>query len=175
MTDDEPTLWRDVVAPLSRLAQVDLPLRAISADALRRLRDADAVVPRGSMGRALKHLVSSEVREALRSHPLLAKTDSWLRRTVARFGTRAEDALRSSIEGPRRVVRSGDKKPLAVALCAQQLRGVRHSCEQAKRQLGYRPEFSFATSMAAFKAWYRAHMGMDTDAWPILRQLWLPS
>ena len=124
------------------------------------------------MGRTLKHLVSSEVREALRRDPLLAKMDSWLRRTVGRFGTKVEDALRSSIEWPRRVVRPSDQKPLAVALCAQQLRGVRHSCERAKRDFGYRPEYSFADSMAAFEAWHRSHTGMETDAWPLLQQLW---
>jgi len=174
ITDDEPVRWIDLVAPLAKLAEVELPLPGIAAEALRRMRDADTAMPRGSLGRSVKHLVSSDVREALRKDPLLARADAWMRRTVGKLGTRVEDALRSSIEGPRRVAMASDGKPLHVALCAQQLRGVRHSCEEAKRRLGYRPQYSFAKSMAAFEAWYRAHTGMDTDAWPLLRLLMQP-
>jgi len=171
ITDDESITWLDLVTPLARLAEAQWPLPQVTADVLKSMGDAEAAAPSGSLGRSLKHLVSSDVREALRKDPLLAKADAWMRRAVGRLGTRVEDALRLSIEGPRRVTPAGDGHALAVSLCAQQLRGVRHSCDRARRELDYRPQYSFAASMAAFSAWYRAHTGMDSDAWPLLRQL----
>jgi nucleoside-diphosphate-sugar epimerase len=174
VTDDELSVWRDIAAPLATLAERTAPLRRISADELRKIRDSETAAVRSSIARSLKHLVSSEVREALRKDPLLARGDAWLRRMAGRLGSKAEEALRLSIEGPVRIARPADAKPLAVSLCMQQLRGVRHSCEEAKRQLDYRPEYTVAASMRAFEKWYRAHMGMDSDAWPLLRQLMQP-
>ena len=57
----------------------------------------------GSIARSFRHLISSEVRAALRKDPLLAKLDTRLRRTVGKLGTKVEDALRASVEGPQKL------------------------------------------------------------------------
>jgi nucleoside-diphosphate-sugar epimerase len=171
ITDDAQTVWRDLVAPLAHLAERKSDLRTISVAALERLRDAERQQPPRSIGRSLKHLVSSDVREALRKDPLLARGELWIRRRIAGLGSRTESALRLSIEGPRQVPRIAQEKPLAVGLCAQQLRGVRHSCAAAKEVLGYEPEVSFADSMHAFERWYRSHLGMNTAEWPLLQYI----
>lgn len=171
VTDDEPTVWRDLVAPLAKLADRAQPIRKISEQDLRKLQDADRILttPKKSIIRSLKHLVSSEVRESLRKDPLLAKSDFWLRQGVAKLGAGVEDVLRHSIEGPRHVIRVSDQKPLNLALTAQQLRGVGHSCELAKKEIGYRPQYSFIQSMNAFERWYKTLMGINTDYWDLLR------
>lgn len=174
VTDDEPTVWRDLVVPLAKLAdRAAQPIRKISEQDLRQLQDADRILtaPKKSIIRSLKHLVSSDVRESLRKDPLLAKADFWLRQSVAKLGVGVEDALRHSIEGPRRIIRVSDDKPLNLALTAQQLRGVRHSCESAKNEIDYRPQYSFMQSVNAFERWYKAHMGMNTEYWDLLRLL----
>jgi nucleoside-diphosphate-sugar epimerase len=116
--------------------------------------------------------VSSDVREALRKDPFWYQIDRVLRQTVTRMGSKMENRLRISVEGPIKVPKVASGQALNWNLCRQQLRGIRHSPDLAKRQLGYRPLYSVAESMEAFRQWYRAHYGMDTAEWPLLRQLY---
>lgn len=170
ITDDEPVTWKMLVEPLLDLAGVAEPRRISSAE-LRSLRDAANRPRPTSLLRSLKHLVSSDIREALRKDPLLAKFDLFVRRAVAKLGPAMEDRLRLSIEGTPPVPRLPQGTPLKVALTAQQLRGVRHSCAAAKQAIGYQPPHSFEQSMAAFRRWYHAHTGRDSGYWPLLRML----
>jgi nucleoside-diphosphate-sugar epimerase len=170
VTDDEPTDWRCVIDHLLPLCERSDPVPTVRRDELASMGGA-ADKPRASLSRSLRHLASSEVRQALRKDPLWARLDGLLRRGVARMGTPIESALRTSIEGPIRIDTIGSARRFNVRLCQQQLRGVRHSSELARTRLGYRPVYSVAQSMAAFRAWYRGHHGMDSDAWPLLRQL----
>ncbi len=168
VTDDEDTSWRKVIDSLLPLVSSVRNVPRVSREQLERTggRPSRQI----SIRKALKHLVSSDVREAFRKDPLWEKVDVALRRTVARLGKEREDALRLSVEGPLKV------QPLAPpfdpVLCRQQLRGVVHSCELAKQRIGYKPVFSVDESMEAFRNWYRLEHGMNTPAWPLLEQLY---
>ena len=117
------------------------------------------------------HLASSDVRQALRKDPLWERIDTFVRRGVARLGASVETTLRLSIEGPLRADSTAPGPALNARLCRQQLRGVRHSCDAARAALGYEPPITFVHSMHAFRVWYRSQHGMDTAAWPLLREL----
>jgi hypothetical protein len=160
-----------VTAPLARLASVER-LRSIARDELASLAAKTRQAPKLSPLRSLKHLVSSDVRQALRKDPLLARVDATLRKSVTMLGSAVEDRLRASVGGPPPVPRPPSGSALNVGLSAQQLRGVWHSSERARAEIGYAPPQSFAASMRAFERWFRAHAAMDTAYWPLYRRLW---
>lgn len=161
VTDDSAATWADVVEPIRALAAGRSDIPAIGEAELRaRMAAESASIPRRSLWRAVKHLASSDVRTALSGDPLLNEADRFLRELVGRFGPGVEDRLRRSIEGPIRI-QGATESPLNLRLCAQQLRGVRHSCAAATREIGYRPEISFDESGRDFVAWFRAMHGMD--------------
>lgn len=171
VTDPEVVSWRDVIDSLTPLAELRHPVPSVTRDVLED-PDTTADAKRSiSVIASLKHLVSSEVREALRADPLWRRVDIALRRMVARLGTRAESALRLSVEGPIHVGSSASGSPYATPIGRQQLRGIRHSCDRARVELGYAPPYTFADSVRAFSAWYRDAHGMDTPWWPLLRSL----
>jgi len=169
ITDDEPITWRMLTDSLMELVEFS-DLKTITEDELRTLHNGSKP-SEPSLFRSLKHLVSSEVREALRKDPMLTKLDILVRKGVAKLGSNLEDKLRLSIEGTPPVPKLPQSPPLKTQLVAQQLRGVRHSCETAKRTIGYQPPRSFSESMAAFSRWNRSHQGMDSDNWSLIQRL----
>jgi nucleoside-diphosphate-sugar epimerase len=162
--DDERVTWASIVDGLRTAGQIVARPPECMLDELRRMSKEPAV-PKPRLWASMKHLVSSDVRNALRKDPLLAKFDGALRAFVARLGSSVEDNLRLAIEGPiRNPHRSSDAK-LNVRLSAQQLRGVWHRCDMAKAELGYRPINTFAQSMAAFSRWLQSTRGMLEPDW----------
>lgn len=172
VTDDEDVDWKDVVDALRPLWPDAPPSPAIERDALLRLRAAFTAKPRATLGASLKHLVSSDVREALRKDPFWARIDIAMRKGVAKLGPRMEDKMRLAVEGPVRVAKAAPGRGLNLPLSIQQLRGVRHSCAAAKAMLGYSPRYSFAESMDAYRSWYHSLTGQDSAYWPLARYLW---
>lgn len=170
VTDAECTDWRSVIAHLMPLVQVHQPVPTISRQQVAAL-DAGGGTRPVSVVRSIAHLVSSDVRAALRQDPLWAKLDTGLRRAVHRMGKPVEDKVRAAVEGPLSPVKVARGVRFDAALCRQQLRGVRHSCALAKERLGYEPLHTTAESMEAFRAWYRYSHGMDTAAWRLIQQL----
>ena len=171
VVDDAPQDWRTLVAALLPLGEVAAPPRTIDRDEAARALPAPAPPPRASPLRSLKHLVSSDVRAALRKDPLLAGVDRSLRRVAGLLPTRLEDALRRRIEGPLRVARVRHGAPLDPYFTRLQLRGVRHECRLARSALGYEPLHSFERSVAAFRAWYETLHGFGGEFWPLAREL----
>jgi nucleoside-diphosphate-sugar epimerase len=170
VTDDENTSWRAVVDALAPLAGLEGAIPVIEREQLLRMA-SETGVSRISLLKSLKHLISSDVRQALRKDPLWNRIDTALRHGVTRMGKSIEQSLRLSIEGPTNVAEVSAGTTINARLCRQQLRGVAHSCELAKSRLGYRPFYTVAESMEAFRAWYRYYHGMDSNAWQLLRQL----
>lgn len=164
VTEDERVSWASVVNGLCAAAQIaERPAECTLAE-LRRQTEHPAA-PKPKLWDSVKHLVSSDVRSALRKDPLLAKIHGALRATVARLGSSVEDNLRLAIEGPiGNPHRSSDGK-LNIRLSAQQLRGVWHRCDKAKAELGYRPIYTFVQSMAAFSRWIQSTRGMLEPDW----------
>jgi nucleoside-diphosphate-sugar epimerase len=159
VTDDEPTTWADLVRELAPLVHTTGDLPSISRERLVALQGRQRA-PQASFVKGIKHLMSENVRTALRQDPFWKEVDSMLRSLPALLGTRFEERMRRRIQGPVQV-RRGGKEPIDVALSLQQLRGVAHSCERAKNELGYRPRYRFAASMSAFRRWYTQHHGLD--------------
>ena len=172
VTDAEPITWRDIVIAVGKAGRLSYTLPAISEDSLRRLTASATAGQPLSIVRAIKHLVSSDVRQALRGDPLLARIDMAIRATVAALGSRTEETLRLSIEGPLRVqpARSVDGE-LDVRLASQQLRNVRHSSGRAAQAIGYVPVVTFEQSMRAFATWLRTVRGMDRRDWDLRQEL----
>ena len=170
VTDDEETTWHDVIEGLTPVAEHTDPVPVITREELVHLRLADSR-PSLSVVHSLKHLVSSDVRAAMRQDPLWAKAEQALGQGVRRLGKVMEERLRSSIAGPPPIPKVQRRPQYNAQLCIQQLRGVRHASDLAKQELGYKPLYTFAASMRAFCAWYRSQHGMDTGSWDLLKQL----
>lgn len=171
LTDGEPVSWKDVVTELLELSGLENVRRIDRADLLR-LVERRTAIAEISVGASIRHLVSSDVRAVLRKDPLLAKLDHAARTAVSKLGRGVETKLRHGIEGPIPVSRPDPYATLAVGLCAQQLRGVRHLNERAEKMLAFRPPVSFRQSMLDFRQWYREMHGMDTPLWSISRHLY---
>ena len=172
VTDDEGVTWRRIVEAVLPLC-VDAPLPpSIERMELARLRHSLHPVQRISVLGSLKHLVSSDVRAAMRKDPLWAKIDGALRLAAARLGSGFEERMRHALEGPVRVARESEFQMVNIALSSQQLRGVRHSCAQAKAIIGYLPIRAFTESMQAYRAWYRSHTGQNSPSWSLAQYLW---
>jgi nucleoside-diphosphate-sugar epimerase len=171
VTDDGETIWRDVIEGLTSVAELTEPVPAITREELSRLRMDDSK-PSISLVQSLKHLVSRDVRTAMRRDPLWAKVEQALLRSVTRLGKGVEGQVRLSTAGPLPIPKVNSGPQYNAPLCLQQLRGVRHASDLAKQELGYEPIYSFAASMRAFCAWYRGQHGMDTGSWDLLKQLY---
>jgi nucleoside-diphosphate-sugar epimerase len=170
VTDDELATWPQLVERVSAAGELDAHPRTISRAELAALAKP-ATSRKASLWRSVKHLVSSDVRSALRKDPLLEKVDVSVRRLVARLGGSMEDSLRKSIEGPTRIPAEPARRPANVNLSVQQLRGVAHSSAKIKAELGYRPLHSFAASMDAFARWLRDSRGMSDPDWELRKRL----
>lgn len=170
VTDQMDVTWRDVIgglAPLAGVQWAEIPR-------ITRKELAQVWPPAKehlSVTRAVKHVLSSDVRRALRKDPLLRKVDQTLRDTIARFGSVAEGRVRKSLYGSLRPSQVSVEPELNYQICAQQLRGIRHSSARATQTIGYKPPYSFQESMAAFAAWYRWHHGFDSPFSDLTREL----
>jgi nucleoside-diphosphate-sugar epimerase len=173
ITDGEATTWRQMIDELLPVCGASLDIPRISRADLIRLHSEVTRVPKSSLLGSLKHLLSDEVRMAIRKDPLLAKAEILLRRSVTLLGAKAEEQLKLSVTGPPLLPKPAEAVKPNIRLSAQQLRGVRHACDLAKREIGYAPPYSFRQSMEAFRKWYRAHTGVGDQMWALSRFLWL--
>ncbi|MEX2185529.1 MAG: NAD-dependent epimerase/dehydratase family protein [Pirellulales bacterium] len=164
INDDEETTWRDVVDALLPLVP-DAPLVAsISEDEARRFvsRQREGY----SVAQAARRIAGlAELKRIVKQTP-----------TLLRWARRCRDW---SKYGPKRMQRrsgsgsaeSTSQSPPLSRLAGQQMRGVRHRCDLARSQLGYRPELTFADSMATFRRWYEAYCGFGGEEGRLLWQL----
>jgi nucleoside-diphosphate-sugar epimerase len=171
VTDDGETTWHDVIEGLASVSEPTEPVPGITREELSRLRRDDGK-PSLSLVQSLRHLVSRDVRAAMRRDPLWAKVEQALLRSVTRLGKGVEEQLRLSTAGPLPIPKVNSGPQYHVQLCVEQLRGVRHASDLAKQELGYKPLHTFTASMRAFCAWYRSQHGMDTGSWDLLKQLY---
>lgn len=170
VTDAERITWKAFTDMLMPLAERNEPLPQLPREAIVSAMHREHK-PSLSLWRAMKHLVSSGVREALREDPLLEKIDHVVRGSIDIFPKGVETFLRHTIEGPIQIAKVDTSHAYTSPFNAQQLRGVYHACERAERLLGYKPRYSFKESMERFSAWYKAMHGFDTEDWPLIREL----
>lgn len=170
ITDDGETTWRDVAQALAPLAGHAGDWPTLTRDEAERA-SRPAPAPSGSVAKSLKHLVSSEVNEALRRDPYFEKIDGILRLPVKALGTSGKQQVKRWVTGPRRVPKVGEPFPFDPTLCRTQCRGVRHSNARAKQEIGYAPPLSAAESMSLFARWYRTAYGVGAPEWELAEAL----
>jgi nucleoside-diphosphate-sugar epimerase len=169
ISDGTGYTWKDLVDGLLPLAELSGPVPVIDADSL--IVPPTVLPVPASVWSSMKHLLSSDVREALRRDPLWAKFDKELRRLAGSGGTAVEHRLRLSIEGPRKVKKVFDQNPYSSRYNAMQLRGVWHRIDRAREVLGYEPPVPFAESLARYRAWYQTMHGFGAPYWPLVKVL----
>ena len=170
VTDGDHITWRDFAEALGPLAERTLPLAELPRDRVGQPPQANS--PRSSsFARAIKHLVSSDVRQALRQDPLLAKVEASARKLVTCLPRGVEERIRDAVVGPIKIAKRGEPDPHSSRYNTQQLRVVVHRTGRAKTVLGYQPEISFLESMEAFRRWYTMSHGFGTEGWRLSRWL----
>lgn len=167
----ERITWRDLCDALEPVLRTHAPIPPIDADVL---KQSDLGLGNGPDGRgkrrggALKHLISEEVREALKKHPTWAALESAGKSTVRVFGGRAERYVRRVANGPIRVPSTPLPDPFDRPLVSQQLRRVKHRPDRCLHDLSMELPIDFRQSMQHFNDWYRRYFDADSDAWQLL-------
>ncbi len=168
VTDGPGITWRHFTDELLPLAELAAPLPSVPR--------SEIALPatlhrRFSLRRAAKHLVSSDVRAALRTDPVFDAAEETMRGLVGKLPARFRDTLRDRIGGPRQIAKVVSGARLVSRYNPQQLRGVTHSSARAAGAIGYENAVEFPESMAMFRRWYRATRGMELHSWPLVRDL----
>ena len=173
VTDRGPVAWGHLVQRLEPLADTPKSVPSIGIEEARAMvQRAEPPVP--SIRRALRHLVSSDVRLALKRDAWFAQAERALKSAVQRVPP-VEHALRRRFESRAVVLKATQRPAVSPRLLKQQMRNVVYSRERSQKLLGYEPPLSFDASMAAFADWYTVHYGCGDEWWPLVQNLRLSS
>jgi nucleoside-diphosphate-sugar epimerase len=169
VTDDDPVTWRNVVDALMPLLHGSARPESVTADEVRRA----TVIRSAKTGllRSLAHLVSGDVRAAVRRDPHWAKLELALKKIALSAPLSLQKRLRAVAVGPTPVRKVTSGADLDWRLVAQQLRGVRHSGGRAREVLGYAPIVGFDQSMTAFRRWYGQLCSLESPGLSLLAQM----
>lgn len=160
--------WRALCDELQPLLRGKPEIPDMRAAEFTRSAAADAARPDRASGGALKHLLSDEVRSALRLHPKWAALENAAKAGIRKLGKGTEERLRSDLNGPIDVGIKRQPECLDRSLIRQQLRDVRHDPARCYSELGFSPPLSFAQSMQAFRDWYTSHFEPASPEWVLL-------
>ena len=170
----ESTTWLDMYHALEPVLRQPFDLPSVAeSEYLATLSPTPSAQPTVS-GNALTHLVSDEVRTAIRLHPTWAAIEGAAKGAVRRIGGRTEDYMRDVAVGPMRVDQAVKARNEDTPLIAQQLRKVHHNPARAASDIDFVPPLSFDQSMARFRQWYTEYMAADTPAWSLLGEAFKP-
>jgi nucleoside-diphosphate-sugar epimerase len=170
VTDATHSTWRDLVASLMPLAEAGPAMELTLDEAVQRA--AAPPPPRLSPARALRHLLSSDVRDALRKDPLIAQAETLAKRVAGITPVQVQKALRRHADGPLKPRKAAAARAVSMPLLRQQLRRVRYSQLRARTVLHYQPIISVDQSMDAFRRWYGDAFGWNGPSWILLKQLY---
>lgn len=169
ITDGSAVTWADVAGALQPFADAAGTLPVISLEDARRLVER-AEPPPASVVRAVRHLVSAEVRDALKRDLWFGQAERSLKTAIRRLPSLERTLRRRFADGPVKVARAQSLR-LSPRLLKQQLRGVTYSQARAQRLLGYTPALSHDRSMKGFSDWYQRHYGWGDEWWPLMSHL----
>jgi len=162
--------WRDLCSDLEPVMRGGHEIRDMSSSefAARLPAVSNTSSSKFRLHGMLRHLVSSEVREALRGHPAWAAMEGTAKAGVRSLGKRTENYLRYAFEGPVKVPQACIEDPIDYNLIAQQLRGVKHDPSRSLEELAFQPPLSYSESMESFRRWYREYLDVGSAEWKLL-------
>lgn len=166
--EDEPFTWADLCRELAPLCRKGIPVPAMPVEEFELLVQPGVATANGRSASALKHLVSDEVRAALRQNQRLAGLEKAFRHGIALMGKPIETRLQRAVVGPIRVPKVAPAPALGVALISQQLRKVKHSSARARSNLGYTQKYSVRQSFEDFRSWYECFLDAGSSEWSLL-------
>jgi nucleoside-diphosphate-sugar epimerase len=169
VTDHASISWNDVIEELRQTIKEWTQPPNISREQI--VEGMRKPAPRRRWSRTFLHPLSGDVRTAIRQDPGWAAMESAVKGALRRSPPSLWRGLQRIVAGPRTIKMAGTEAAWDLALVAQQLRGIRHSCERAHKDLGYSPIVSFESSMRAFRKWYSQLISTDGDDLQILGEL----
>lgn len=168
ISEDEPFTWSELCSELASVCRSGVPVASMSSKKFRNEYAHGNDQPTMHSRSALKHLMSDDVRAALRQNPRLASIEKKMRHGAELLGKQLESRLQRVVSGPIVVQKAWLSDPLNVALVAQQLRNVRHSSARARSDLGFQPKYSIRQSFADFRSWYESMCDVRSEEWQLL-------
>lgn len=169
VADSGPLTWGELVRPYAELANVKSVRLVDEGEANAALESSRP--SKVSIVRSVQHLMSSDVRSALRRDPGWNLILKWAIGAARRLPKRIQDSMRGKPQ--RRKIVSGCKSecPLESKWLSQQMRNVRFVSSVAESGLGYAPLVTPAQSARAFAKWYRTHFGVESPMADLLQVL----
>lgn len=154
VTDPDPLTWERCLLDHAALVGVDVP-RVAAADLVRPPRQRLIL----DSWRALPGVIADpELRRVVTRIPVVKRTNDLLYRWFQALSEQTKETIRLSLRGPDRVVRQRPFEPRFRAddpYIAIQRRGVAHSCDKARRLLGYTAPVTYADGMRLTADWLR--------------------
>ena len=168
VTDLETPTWAEIAESLRCLAKSARPPETLSTEEAMSLVKTSPK-KKGGILKSLKHIASSEVRDVLRSDPLLGNAEAVAKGVAKKLPTSWQDHLIQTSNGqpnPKRAKPKYSPKPIQ-----QQMRNVSYSIDRAVEVLGYRPIVSKSESHLAFRDWYRMYFGLESGFFDLLGEI----
>ncbi len=163
--------WHELCAELKPVVRGLSEIPSLSADTFTFASNTGHGPSKVRYRGALRHLMSGEVREALRLHPAWALLETRAKRGVHGLGKRTENQLRTTFNGPTKVAITRTEELLDTNLIAQQLRKIKHNPASCYQELAFQPALSFPESMQSFRDWYRTYLDTDSPEWQLLGEV----
>lgn len=171
VTDGGEPTWRDLVDALMPLAEPCSPLPSITRQQAAALTAEESLFA-ATKRAAIRITQLDEVKKIIKSEKAVADT---YRRLAARVQTspRWLQHRLMAFAGPGRPATAGasSQPTYSSRLILHQLRGVRHSIDLARTELGYVPAYDFEASMASYRTWYATMYGYAGPFWDLYRRL----
>jgi nucleoside-diphosphate-sugar epimerase len=166
INNDEDVSWHSLMRALSEIEE--LPLSSVpevpAEEARARyeyrpsLRELASEVIRNSEVKSLVH-------SYLEHRPILGRGAGIIAAALRKASPNQPPAKHDLANGRKTSV------PPDWGLIIQQMRRVRHSCEKARRTLGYLPLMNFAESMTSYQRYLSDYIGQPSEWWPMLKLL----
>lgn len=162
ISDTEPTTWKSFMRPLCNLIALKSDIPSISTKDAQTLANHSSA-PRKSIIRAFRHLVSSDVRAALRKDPIWSSLHKVAVTGSKQLPSHVQNWLRGGRNTNGSVFSSKESDRFNHQMIAQQLRNVHFSSDKAKILIGYEQQVRFDESFSTYCAWHQSHFGLNSE------------
>jgi len=159
VTDQETATWSDIAESFQCLSNAESPVTTLTLEEAKLLAQAPPK-KKGGIFKSMKHLASSEVREVLRTDPLLGSAETVAKNVAKKLPASWQDRIMQSSNGKPKSTKT--KPGYSPKPIQQQLRNASYSNDRASEVLGYKPIVSMSESHDAFRDWYRTFFGIES-------------